>query len=157
MDYELLQRHGVTDIECNTGSMEGEPWHSAIGAIGPIGSEIGDAGIYNIHPIPRNIFTLRFELDGMGLERLEHALRLLEEQDVKADVDEEGPFCTFSWDAACDEECDKAINEVGDYDGEEWDDECSNNVEEPANYHYVLPDNHHYVLPAHYKYVLKYR
>ena len=145
MDYELLQRHGVTDIECEAEPM-GEPWHSAIGAIGPIGSDVGDAGIYNIHPIPRNIFTLRFELNGVELDRLEHALRLLEEEDVKA-AGEEGPFCTFSWDAAReeiikmprkDEECDKAINELGEYDGEEWDDECSNNVEEPAHYKYVL-------------------
>lgn len=145
MDYELLQRHGVTDIECEAEPMEGEPWHHPLGTIGPIGNDVGDAGIYNFHPIPRNIFTLRFELDGAGLDRLEYALRLLEEQDVKADV-------------ACDEERDEVINELGDYDGEEWDDECStNDVEEPANYRYVLPDNYHHVLPAHYKYILKYR
>jgi hypothetical protein len=162
MDYELLQRHGLTNIEyepIETGPMLPPSWHSAIG-------DVGDAGIYNFHAMPK-IFTLRFELDGAELDRLEHALRLLEEEEIKA-VDGQGPYGIDCWDVACDED----VHEVGDCEiGEkekacdgEWDDSDDICWEAVGRLSYGGPTVGCSVeavdkepMPAHYKYILKYR
>lgn len=152
MDYELLRRHGATNVEYEEPAAE--PWLSPIG-------DVGNAGIYNIPKSP-NVYRVTFELDGTGMYKLEHALKLLERYDP------------VGWDGACDEDvlepwdpdedldCEKApvggwdngclVGKCSDEGDGEWDDDCSNEVDkgpEPAHYHYIMP--------AHNKYILKYR
>ena len=150
MDYDLLQRHGATNIEYEEPAVE--PWLSPIG-------EVGDAGIYNIPRSPK-VYRVMFELNAVELGRLEFALRLLEEEDTKAAV-EAGPYGTSCWDAACDEDidCVKACDDKGGWDEEqladgEWDEEGPMDGEVVG-----WPDEavDKAPMPAHYKYILRYR
>ena len=160
MNYELLQRHGAVNVECEEPA--GEPWLSPI-------DDVGNAGIYNIPKSP-NVYRVTFELDGTGMYKLEHALKLLEKYDPVGF--EERPEDIDCWDDVCDEDA----HTVGDCDDndltmlrpngcndnvcmmqtiepadEEWDEECTGERFKD------LEEDKALIMPANHKYILKYR
>lgn len=171
MNYELLQRHGAVNVEYEEPAAE--PWLSPIG-------DVGNAGIYNIPKSP-NVYRVTFELDGTGMYKLEHALKLLEKYDPVGF--EERPEDIDCWDDVCDEDapepwdpdedldCEKApvggwndgypssqddgclVGKCSDEGDGEWNDDCSNDEVDKG----PEPAHYHYIMPAHIKYILKYR